>query len=83
MWKEGYYTDLIPSSEIVNGSLKINADGKIQYGPQQYEAVIYYHPEYDQETVAAFFNKAAAAGKTSVYRVMPLKRLIRFPRLDL
>ena len=69
LWKEGYYTDLIPSSEIVNGSLKINADGKIQYGPQQYEAVIYYHPEYDQETVASFFNRAAAAGKTSVYRV--------------
>ena len=69
LWKEGYYTDLIPSSEIVNGSLRINAGGKIQYGPQQYEAVIYYHPEYGQETVAAFFNKAAAAGKTSVYRV--------------
>jgi hypothetical protein len=69
LWKEGYYTDLIPSSEIVNGSLRINAGGKIQYGPQQYEAVIYYHPEYGQETVAAFFNKAAAAGKTSLYRV--------------
>lgn len=69
LWKEGYYTDLIPSSEILSGSLKINAEGKIQYGSQSYEVVVYYHPEYDQEGVAAFFNKATLAGKTDIYSV--------------
>lgn len=69
LWKAGYYTDLIPSSEIVNGSLTINENGKVQYGPQQYEAVIFYHPEYDKQSVAAFFRKAGASGKTAVFRV--------------
>lgn len=69
LWKEGYYTDLIPSSEIVNGSLKINASGKIQYGPQEYEAVIYYHPEYDKKSVATFFQKAGENNKTTLISV--------------
>jgi hypothetical protein len=69
LWKAGYYTDLIPSSEIVNGSLIINKNGKVQYGPQQYEAVIFYHPEYDKQSVAAFFKKAGEAGKTALFRV--------------
>lgn len=69
LWKAGYYTDLIPSSEIVNGSLVINENGKVQYGPQQYEAVIFYHPEYDKQSVAAFFRKAGEAGKTALFRV--------------
>ncbi|MBX3253158.1 MAG: hypothetical protein KF862_03365 [Chitinophagaceae bacterium] len=69
LWKAGYYTDLIPSSEIVNGSLTINENGKVQYGPQQYEAVIFYHPEYDKQAVAAFFRKAGASGKTALFRV--------------
>lgn len=69
LWKEGYYADLIPSSEIVNGSLIINAEGKIQYGPQNYKTVVFYHPQYDHEAVANFFNKAAASGKTTIYVV--------------
>lgn len=69
LWKAGYYADLIPSSEIVNGSLIINKNGKVQYGPQQYEAVIFYHPEYDKRPVADFFKKAGESGKTALFRV--------------
>lgn len=69
LWKKGYYADLIPSSEITNGSVTINKNGKVQYGAQQYEAVVYYHPEYDKQPLATFFNNAAAAGKTTVFRV--------------
>ncbi|HRP55464.1 hypothetical protein [Agriterribacter sp.] len=69
LWKAGYYADLIPSSEIVNGSLIINENGKVQYGLQQYEAVIFYHPQYDKQSVAAFFRKAGEAGKTALFRV--------------
>ncbi len=69
LWKDGFYADLIPSSEIINGSLKINAKGKIQYGSQQYEAAVFYHPEYDRKEVADFFVKAAQKDKISLYRV--------------
>ncbi|MBE9601884.1 hypothetical protein [Pedobacter sp. MC2016-24] len=68
LWKSGYYADLIPSSEIVNGALKIGVNGKIQYGPQQYDAVLYYGPENDHSSVASFFRKAAAATKTALFR---------------
>jgi hypothetical protein len=69
LWKAGYYADLIPGSEIVNGSMTINKNGKVQYGPQEYEAVILYHPEYDKQPVADFFKKAGASGKTDLFRV--------------
>lgn len=39
-----YLCDLIPSSEIVNGSLEI-ADGKARYGSQTYDAVVFLLPE--------------------------------------
>lgn len=69
LWEEGYYTDLIPSSEIENGSLKINANGKIQYGPQEYDVVIYYHPEYDKRNVTSFFQKAGTSSQTLLIQV--------------
>lgn len=69
LWKEGYYADLIPSSEIVNGSMFVNENGRIQYGSQQYSAVVLYKPEYDHKTIVDFFKKAGAAGATRLYRV--------------
>jgi hypothetical protein len=68
-WKEGYYTDLIPTSEIENGSLKINSEGMIQYGPQVYETIILYHPEYSRSEIAAFFNQASANKANKLFRV--------------
>ena len=38
LWESGFYADLIPSSEIVNGALKIGEDGSILYGAQRYVA---------------------------------------------
>ncbi len=68
LWEAGYPADLIPSSEIGNGSLKIDEDGCVRYGPQRYRAVAFYHPELDRRTSAAFFAKVSAA-KTAMYRV--------------
>jgi len=68
-WEKGIYADLIPSTEIVNASLTVNAHGKVQYGPQQYEAVVYYHPEFDYPEVERFFDRAAHAGTSVLYRV--------------
>ncbi len=69
LWKDGYYADLIPSSEIAAGNLKLAGDGSVQYGPQKYAAVVLYQPQYERPVVGEFFRKAAAAGKTSLHRI--------------
>ena len=69
LWAEGFYADLIPSSEITAGNLKIGTDGRLQYGPQRYTAAVFYNPQYERSTVAKLFRKVAAAGKTALYRV--------------
>ncbi len=69
LWQEGYYADLIPSSEIAVGNLKLARDGSIQYGPQRYAAAVFYHPQYERPIVAQFLRKAAKANKTALFRV--------------
>lgn len=68
LWKAGYYADLIPSSEIENGSLKVGDDGCVHYGKQRYSAVVLYHPEFEKPSTAEFV-KQAARGETALYRV--------------
>ncbi|MEW6235977.1 MAG: hypothetical protein AB1656_11360 [Candidatus Omnitrophota bacterium] len=68
LWRAGYPADLIPSSEIENGSLRMDEEGCIKYGPQRYSAVILYHPEFETTAVSRFFQKAAS-GPTALYRL--------------
>ena len=68
LWKEGYATDLIPTSEIENGSLRIDEKGRICYGDQKYAAAVLYHPEFERKDIAQFFRKASR-GETSLFRV--------------
>jgi hypothetical protein len=63
-WK----SDLIPTSEIASGALKLGKDGSIQYGKQRYTAAVLYHPEFERPDTASLFRKAAGGG-TSLYRV--------------
>ncbi len=69
LWQDGYYADLIPSSEIAAGALKLSEDGHIQYGPQKYAAVVFYQPQYERPMIGEFFRKASDAGKTKLYRI--------------
>jgi hypothetical protein len=69
LWESGFYADLIPSSEIENGSLKIGEDGSIQYGAQHYAAAVLYNPEYEPQGTAEFFAKAVTGNKTKLFRV--------------
>ncbi|HOX59327.1 MAG TPA: hypothetical protein P5205_19355 [Candidatus Paceibacterota bacterium] len=69
LWAAGYYADLIPSSEIAAGHLKLAEDGALQYGPQRYAAMVLYQPEFERPAVARFFRQAAAAGRTALFRV--------------
>lgn len=69
LWAEGVYADLIPSSEIAAGNLKLARDGTLQYGPQRYVAAVLYHPEYERPIVAEFFRNAARKNRTALFRV--------------
>lgn len=69
LWERGYYADLIPTSEIASGALTVTAEGQVSYGPQRYQAVVLVQPQYERAEVAEFFRKAAAGGKTALYRV--------------
>jgi|GEM_PF-557246 len=57
LWQVGFYADLIPTSEIESGALKVAEDGTLCYGPQQYAAAVLYHPEFEQPETAAFFRQ--------------------------
>jgi hypothetical protein len=67
-WKAGYYADLIPTSEIYNGSLQMLDDGTIQYGAQTYKAAVLYHPEFERVEFADFFNPHSGKA-TALYRI--------------
>ena len=68
LWRAGYPADLIPTTEIWSGALKVGADGFVRYGSQRYRSVVLYHPEFEPAVTAAFFQKAAK-GKTTLYRI--------------
>jgi hypothetical protein len=68
LWCKGYPADLIPTTEIENGSLRVDSTGAVWYGKQRYSAVVLYHPEFEKKTTAAFFKKADA-NRTALYRV--------------
>jgi hypothetical protein len=66
LWAAGYYADLIPTSEIDSGALKVNPDGAISYGAQQYSSAVLYHPEFESAETARFFGQVTA---TTLFRV--------------
>lgn len=61
LWRAGVPTDLIPTSEITNGSLTISSDGAVTYGAQQYQAAVLYRPDLEDEEVFRFFAQANPA----------------------
>jgi hypothetical protein len=69
LWERGIYADLIPTSEIASGAVRVAEDGRIAYGPQHYAAAVLYHPQYERAVMAGFFQNAADAGKTALFRV--------------
>jgi hypothetical protein len=69
LWAQGYYADLIPSSEIAAGQLKLAKDGRLQYGPQRYAAAILYHPGFERPSTAKFFRRVVNASQTAVFVV--------------
>ena len=71
LWKEGFYADLIPTSEIGSPALRMAADGAIWYGRQRYAAVILYQPQFERPSTGKFFSKPVANpnNATALYRI--------------
>lgn len=59
--KRGYLNDIVPSSEIDNGSLTLKG-GKACYGGHTYDAVIVIHPIVLTDKATAFFRDYATLG---------------------
>jgi len=68
LWNAGYPADLIPTSEIDNGSLLLDEEGWIRYGDQRYAAVVLYHPDLDKTSTSKFFLNAKNS-KTAMFRI--------------
>ncbi len=68
LWRAGFPADLIPTTEITDKALVVDDDGYVRYGSQRYRAVILYHPEFEEPSLARFFAHASK-GKTTLYRV--------------
>ena len=63
LFKSGYLCDLVPSTEIVNGDVKL-VNGKAVYGTQVYDAVIYLLPEcMDGRVMELISEYASSNGK--------------------
>lgn len=54
----GYLADIIPSSEIANGSLRIE-ENQVRYGAQRYRALIFLNPMFEPDATMRFLTEAA------------------------
>jgi len=68
LWRAGQPADLVPSSEIASGALRVGKDGWLQYGSQRYAAAVLYHSEFESKETAAFVRRIAK-GPTAIWRV--------------
>ena len=66
MWERGFPTDVIPSTEIESGALKIAADGMVVFGTQRYRALIFVNPDYESPGTFAFLRRVATS-KTTLF----------------
>jgi hypothetical protein len=66
---QGYLVDLIPSSLVESKALKIDINGYVCLGPQQYRAVVLYQPEFGDQNELDFFSRAAVSGKSVLFQV--------------
>jgi hypothetical protein len=66
LWDRGLPTDVIPSTEIESGALKLGADGSVAFGTQRYRALVFVNPNYEKPATFAFLRRVAAS-KTALF----------------
>lgn len=66
LWNRGIPTDVIPSTEIESGALKIAADGLVEYGVQRYRAIVFVNSDYEPPETFAFLRRVVTS-KTALF----------------
>lgn len=61
LWARGVRADVIPSTEIQTGALKIDPDGQVSFGVQKYKALVFLNPEYEPDSTFDFLRKVGRA----------------------
>jgi hypothetical protein len=61
LWNRGFPTDVVPSTEIESGALKIGEDGTAVYGTQRYRALVFVNLDYEPPSTFAFLRRVAAS----------------------
>jgi hypothetical protein len=64
--KAGFPADVIPSTEIENGSLRLLDDGQVAYGAQRYRALVFLNTLYEPAGTLVFLERARAS-RTAVF----------------
>ena len=67
LWEEfGVHADIIPSSEIASGVLKLDGDGWLTYGVQRYRALVFLNPDFEGPETFDFLRRVAQS-QTQVF----------------
>jgi hypothetical protein len=67
--------DVIPSTEIASGALKIGPDGQVSYGVQKYSALVFVNPEYEPDSTFDFLR---SVGRSKTYLFIRGRRTLTF-----
>ncbi|KAA9041206.1 hypothetical protein FW778_04000 [Ginsengibacter hankyongi] len=62
LWQNGYLNAAVPTDEIEDGRLKLNADGKPVLNGYTFDAVIFLDPQYSKESTIKFFQQYVNRG---------------------
>jgi hypothetical protein len=68
LWREGFPADVIPSTEIESGALRISEDGRVCYGAQRYRALVFLNTEYEPKATFDFLRRAARSNTITFLR---------------
>lgn len=67
LWKVfGVRADIIPSSEIASGALKLDGNGWLTYGVQRYRALVFLNPDFEGSETFDFLRRVAQS-QTQVF----------------
>jgi hypothetical protein len=68
LWREGFAADVIPSTEIQSGALRLGEGGRVWYGAQRYRALVFLNTEYEPKSTFAFLRRAARSNTITFLR---------------
>ncbi len=66
LWSLGVRADVIPSTEIASGALKVGPDGQASYGAQKYLALVFLNPEHEPDRTFDFLQEVGRS-KTRLF----------------